>query len=50
MNNYLITLLSFLFINLSFAQNTWQLEKNKEGIKIWNRKSDGSILKEIKPF
>ncbi len=48
MNNYLITLLSFLFINLSFAQNTWQLEKNKEGIKIWNRKSDGSILKEFK--
>ena len=35
------------YFNIS-AQTNWKLEKDKDGIKIWNRKLPNSGLKEYK--
>lgn len=43
--------ITILFVNISFASTTddaWKLEKNKDGIKVWNRKTPNSSLKEYK--
>ncbi|MCO5247804.1 MAG: START domain-containing protein [Chitinophagales bacterium] len=40
--------LSMFFPYLMSAQNTWTLEKDKDGIQIFNRKMDGTKLKEYK--
>ncbi|MCZ2394024.1 MAG: START domain-containing protein [Chitinophagales bacterium] len=43
------TLLSCLsLLNVVFAQGNWDLVKEKNGIKIYNRKIEGSKLKEFK--
>jgi len=38
---------SFSALN-GFAEETWKLEKDKDGIKIWNRKAPNSSLKEFR--
>lgn len=49
---YLFLLLSFSVLTLqastTMAETAWKLEKDKEGIKIWNRKNEGSSIKEFK--
>jgi predicted choloylglycine hydrolase len=40
-------LLMVTFFN-TYAQNNWVLEKDKNGIKVWTKKRDGSKLKEFK--
>lgn len=43
------TLFSFLaFASLLMAQGQWELVKNTDGIKVYNRKMEGSKLKEFK--
>lgn len=39
---------SILFISSTFAQGSWEMVKQKDGITIHNRKMDGSKLKEFK--
>lgn len=47
-NIYFILLTTLTLVSMSsFAQDGWKLEKDKNGIKIWNRKSTGSNLKEF---
>ncbi len=48
MKQFVFTLFTFLLLHTSQAQSNWQLEKNKDGIKIWNRKTESSALKEFK--
>lgn len=47
--------LLFLFISItvfnlshSFAEEAWRLEKDKDGIKVWNRRTPNSALKEYR--
>jgi hypothetical protein len=49
MKTFYTTLFSFLvFATISMAQTQWELVKNKDGIKVFNRKMEGSKLKEFK--
>lgn len=51
MKSLFILLTSCLFLlqtSTALAETAWKLEKDKEGIKIWNRKNDGSSIKEFK--
>jgi hypothetical protein len=43
----LVSLLSF-FYSIASAEESWKLEKNKDGIKVWTRKTPNSALKEYK--
>lgn len=44
---YYFLIFILLFSSVAVAQN-WQLEKDKEGIKIWTKKKEGSKLKEYR--
>jgi hypothetical protein len=47
--NKLITTFTFLFIVISlFAQDSWKLERDKHGIKVFTRKSTKATMKESK--
>ncbi len=49
MKNYVFLLLSLTLLTTStFAQENWKLEKDKNGIKVWNRKVAGTAIKEFK--
>jgi hypothetical protein len=49
MKTFYTTLFSFLaFATISMAQTQWELVKNKDGIKVFNRRIEGSKLKEFK--
>lgn len=49
MKNLYATLFSLLaFTTILMAQGQWDLVKNKDGIKVYNRKMEGSKLKEFK--
>ncbi|HNB49685.1 MAG TPA: hypothetical protein PK952_02525 [Chitinophagales bacterium] len=49
MKNYVFLLLSLTLLATStFAQENWKLEKDKNGIKVWNRKVAGTAIKEFK--
>ncbi len=50
MKNILLLVLTVSFFNFSFssAEDAWKLEKDKDGIKVWNRKMPNSSLKEYK--
>ncbi len=49
MKNYVFLLLSLILLTTStFAQENWKLEKDKNGIKVWNRKVAGTAIKEFK--
>ena len=49
MINYVFLLLSLTLLATStFAQENWKLEKDKNGIKVWNRKVAGTAIKEFK--
>ncbi|MCC6515258.1 MAG: hypothetical protein IT275_02785 [Chitinophagales bacterium] len=37
-----------LLATSTFAQENWKLEKDKNGIKVWNRKVAGTAIKEFK--
>ncbi|QQR98422.1 MAG: START domain-containing protein [Sphingobacteriales bacterium] len=43
----ILTLMMSTYI-ISSAQNNWELEKEKDGIKVWTKKREGSKLKEYK--
>lgn len=48
-NIYFMLFAATMMLSLnSIADEGWKLEKDKNGIKIWNRKSPGSNLKEFK--
>jgi hypothetical protein len=44
----IVFFITFFSITTAFTQNNWELEKEKDGIKIWTRKRDNSKLKEYK--
>ena len=50
MKNILFILLSLFSLSISFAtaEEPWKLEKDKDGIKVWNRRTPNSSLKEYK--
>jgi len=50
MKNLLLLLFSLSTLSFSYAsaEEPWKLEKDKDGIKIWNRKTPNSSLKEYK--
>lgn len=48
MKQVVFSIFTFLLLHSTHAQSNWQLEKNKDGIKIWNRKTESSALKEFK--
>ena len=50
MKNIFLLLISITFLNssLTHAEEAWKLEKDKDGIKVWNRKTPSSSLKEYK--
>lgn len=46
---FLLTFLISLFsISFASAEESWKLEKDKDGIKVWTRKVENSQLKEFK--
>lgn len=48
MKNFLIIVISILFTFPANADNAWNLVKDADGIKIYNRKVDGSDIDEFK--
>lgn len=48
MKKYILLLFSVLSTTLLAGDSSWKLEKDKEGIKIFNRSLEGSKLKEYK--
>ncbi|MFN8295347.1 MAG: hypothetical protein U0T69_04085 [Chitinophagales bacterium] len=50
MKNITLIFFSSLLLNISYAfsEEAWKLEKDKDGIKVWNRKTPNSSLKEFK--
>ncbi len=45
---YLFFMFFLMFFSAIYAQKSWDLEKDKNGIKVFNRKIDHSKLKEFK--
>lgn len=48
MKSFFLLISTVLLVNFSYAEEAWKLEKDKDGIKIWNRKTPNSSLKEFK--
>ncbi|MCB0507166.1 MAG: hypothetical protein R2739_06950 [Chitinophagales bacterium] len=48
MNKIVAVITLLIMMGQTFAENNWKLEKNENGIKIWNRKKENSALKEFK--
>ena len=48
MKSFLLIISTLLLVNFSYSEEAWKLEKDKDGIKIWNRKTPNSSLKEYK--
>lgn len=47
-NTILIILFTTLFSNFTLAENSWELEKNANGIKVYTRTTASSPIKEFK--
>ncbi len=48
MKSFFLIISTILIANFSYAEEAWKLEKEKDGIKVWNRRTPNSSLKEYK--
>lgn len=48
MNKFSFAFLMILFVSIVYAQDTWKLEKDKQGIKVFTRKATKSNIKDSK--